>query len=138
MTADLKQIEQLLKEEGLCYEDISDHEDDFVIVRNNDGIVGFYAIEKYPPYGLLRSVVVASSMRGSGVGQKLVEQAKWIAGEIGIRELFLLTESAPDFFEKLGFERTERKSAPPSIQETVEFKTFCPDSAVCMKYSINE
>ena len=66
------------------------------------------AIERFGDDGLLRSVVVAPDHRGSGVGQALVAAAEALAREAGIRDLWLLTETAIDWFPRLGYEVVER------------------------------
>ncbi len=95
-------------------------------------LVGTGGIEIYGGYGLLRSVSVADSHRKKGHGSKityhLIEKAR--AGQIN--GLYLLTETARDFFGKIGFEVIDRKQADPLIQTSTEFSQVCPTSAVCM------
>jgi len=50
-----------------------------------------------------------------------------------IDTLYLLTLTAENFFSARGYHKTDRKSAPPALQETTEFKSLCPQTAVCMK-----
>jgi amino-acid N-acetyltransferase len=49
-----------------------------------------------------------------------------------LEAVYLLTETAPDFFGKMGFRRIDRTSAPPAIQGSSEFAVLCRDSAVAM------
>lgn len=51
----------------------------------------------------VRSLVVAESMRGQGVGYKIVERLLGQARELGIKRVFCLTFEV-DFFSRLGFE----------------------------------
>ena len=47
----------------------------------------------------------------------------------GIQSLWLLTETAAGYFEKLGYESIPRSAAPESIQQPAQFKDLCPASA---------
>ena len=43
-----------------------------------------------------------------------------------------MTSTAESFFIKVGFMRVERETVPASVKQSVEFKSACPVSAVCM------
>jgi amino-acid N-acetyltransferase len=49
-----------------------------------------------------------------------------------VRHLYLLTTTADLFFARTGYQVIPRESAPAPIQETAEFQSICPASAVCM------
>ena len=51
----------------------------------------------------LAGTLVHPSCRGRGVGTQLVRQAVERAGELGVRRLYLYTESARPFYERLGW-----------------------------------
>jgi cystathionine gamma-synthase len=97
-----------------------------------DELVGGAIVEVHGDLGLLRSVVVEPSCRNSGVGGLVVDSAITRARARGIRRLYLLTETAPDFFSGRGFTPIERSAAPAPIQATTEFSRVCPDTAVAM------
>ena len=99
----------------------------------DDRVVGIGGIERHGADGLLRSLVVAPSLQRQGYGQQLCRQLVRQAQADGLQALYLLTNSAPDFFARLGFEQIERRSAPLTMQQTTEFKVLCPDSAICMQ-----
>ncbi len=44
----------------------------------------------------------------------------------------LLTMTAEGFFRERGYKKTERSSAPPEIQGTMEFQSLCPANSVCL------
>jgi GNAT superfamily N-acetyltransferase len=54
------------------------------------------------PAGLLRSVVVEPTVRGTGIGATLVDSSEILARDLGINELYLLTETAETWFENRG------------------------------------
>ncbi len=55
-----------------------------------------------------------------------------MAEGLGARDVYLLTETAGDFFPRFGFTAEERSSAPASLQGSVEFRSACPKSARMM------
>lgn len=98
-----------------------------------DGTVrGVAGLEVHGDAGLLRSVAVHASWRGAGVGRALSLDRLKVAQTRGLRCVYLLTTTAPDFFEHLGFQRVLRDSAPVTVQRAPEFATVCPASAVCL------
>lgn len=85
---------------------------------------------------LLRSVVVVSEFRRTGIGGALVAALSAEAAARGARRLWLLTTTAETFFSRIGFKKVDRSTAPPVIAATSEFVTVCPASAVCMSRAL--
>lgn len=102
----------------------------------DDRLVGAVGLELAGAAALLRSLVVAPELRGSGLGQALVDAALELARERDVAEVWLLTTTADRFFEKLGWRRVERSSAPAGIRATAEFASICPASSICMVRSL--
>lgn len=131
----LAQMKDALRSAGLPADDLSD---DLLAFRLDDfsGTAGWAALERFGDQALLRSLVVLPEHRGTGRGADLVRQVIAIAVASDIRRLWILTETAAPFFEKLGFEAVERAAAPDTIQATSEFRKCCPASATCMTLSL--
>jgi amino-acid N-acetyltransferase len=87
----------------------------------------------YADGALLRSVAVAQDRRGTGLGHQLTDAALDLARTQGIESLFLLTTTAENYFPKFGFERITRAEVPPGVQQSIEFRSACPASAVVMR-----
>ena len=105
----------------------------FLVARDEHGeLVGAVGLEVHGADGLLRSLVVAPAARGSGLGAELVAAVESAACTHGVRTLFLLTTTAPDFFPRVGYEVGDRSRVPPAIAATTEFATICPSSAVML------
>ena len=105
-----------------------------LVAADGAHVVGAAIVERYADDGLLRSVVVASSERGRGIGQRLVAAAEAAAADAGVRSLYLLTEGATGFFAHLGYRGVVRRAVPGLLQESEEFSVLCPiDAAVMMK-----
>ena len=122
----------LLRAAVLPYADIEPHLDTFFLARKTEKPVGVAGFEHYGDVALLRSVTVAESARGFGIGRQLCDACCSYASKLGVRSLYLLTETAADYFATMGFKEIPRNHAPPSIRNTKEFREFCPTSAVLM------
>jgi N-acetylglutamate synthase-like GNAT family acetyltransferase len=131
--ADLPEIRGLLESSRLPTRDLPESRPAFFVARNDAGLVGAGGLEIHGDAGLLRSVAVGERLRGTGLGRALVEAVEAAARARGLRELVLLTETAPDFFSRLGYADIARDEAPAAIRGSVEFRSLCPQSARCMR-----
>lgn len=124
----------LLESAGLPAGDLTAaHLESFRVAGGGDGrLAGGVGLEIVGGAALLRSLVVDPGQRGTGLGLALVESALELAREHGVAEVWLLTTTADRFFERLGWRRAERATAPAGIRATAEFSTICPSSSVCM------
>ena len=129
---DLSALLALLDESGLPRDGFSGHLASALVVRDGAGIVGCAALEMYGPSALLRSVAVSPLRRGEGWGHRLTEAALDLARQHSVEHVYLLTETAGDFFPRFGFRAIPRASVPPEVQQSVEFATACPASALVM------
>ncbi len=130
---DLPAVRALLNEAHLPGSGLDACVGDLLVVESRDAIVGAVALERAGGDALLRSLVVRPGERGSGLGDALTREIVARAREEGVRELWLLTETADTFFEQRGFERAVRSEAPAGVRQTEEFRSLCPDSAVAMR-----
>ena len=126
-------ITRLLDGCRLPSEDVEAHLADFLVVREDRQVVGVVGMELAGEVGLLRSLAVAGPYRGAGIGEALCLAALTRAGERGVKSVYLLTETAGEFFRrKLGFQDAERSKAPPGIRATREFTTLCASTATLL------
>lgn len=130
--ADREIIRDLLERSGLPTEDLSTSRPEFVVAIRNGEIVGTGALEHFGSAALLRSVAVEARSRGSGMGRLIVAELERRARAAGITELILLTLTARDFFERLGYSAKDRARVPPAMLDSAEFRSLCPASAACM------
>lgn len=126
-------IRALLDAHHLPTDDLESHLNTAVVARRAGAIVGSAALEVYREGALLRSVAVASELKGQGVGHRLTEAMVALARQLGSPALFLLTTTAQSYFPKFGFDKIERTAVPISVQASVEFTSACPASAVVMR-----
>jgi len=129
---ELPKVLELLDEADLPAAGVEEHLDSLFVVRDEGALVGCVGMEVYGDVGLLRSLAVRPSTRGSGVGTLLVEALFERARRRGLRALYLLTTTAEDYFPRFGFEVIAREDADPRLHASEEFRGACPDSATCM------
>lgn len=121
-----------LKLSGLPFEDLDKDQHLLVGYYENEKLIGTGAMEIYGDYGLLRSVSITEAMRGKKLGSKITYHLIEHARLSSLKGLYLLTETAKGFFEKIGFELIDRNKAVAEIKNSSEFRHVCPASAVCM------
>jgi amino-acid N-acetyltransferase len=110
---------------------------DFVIAESGDTPVGVVGLEIYRDSALLRSAAVEESWRGSGVGSALIDRALALSQERGIRDVYLLTTTAEDYFPRFGFACVGRESVPKSLEASAELQGACPATAVIMRKTLS-
>ena len=131
----LQHVIDLLKINKLPYHDIQLDGNMMVSYHDGDGkMIGSGGLEFYTTYALLRSVAVDESHRGKSFGKYIVNDLLDRAKVKSIKAVFLLTETAHDFFLQRGFVDVSRESVPGELKESSEFKSVCPVSAACMMY----
>lgn len=85
---------------------------DFTLVTRGPDLLGCGALHFYSPtVGEIRSLAVADAAKTQGVGRKLVEALVAEAQAFELNAVFAFTYVV-DFFNKLGFQETERGLLP--------------------------
>jgi amino-acid N-acetyltransferase len=136
-SSDLGAVLEILSSAKLPKDGVPEHFKNYFISENNEGIVGCVGLEIYSRSALLRSLAVKQEFRSRGTGSALLESAINEAKDAGLSRVVLLTETAEKFFERFGFVKIPREQAPPDSKQSVEFKTACSESAVCMIKSLS-
>jgi amino-acid N-acetyltransferase len=129
--SDLHGILSLLETYELPLAGVEENLPETWLAESRDGVVGCAAIEFFGENAFLRSVAIEPSVRRRGVGRALVERALSDAAARAGRA-YLLTETAADFFERLGFAELDRSDVPVAVQSSIEFAGACPASARAM------
>jgi amino-acid N-acetyltransferase len=133
--ADLGEIRNLLNANGLPVEDVSRKLiEGFLVAEDASGaVVGSGGLEHLGTSVLLRSLAVASELRGTGIARKLVAQLEDNARALGQQEVWLLTTTAERFFERAGYELVSRDDVPSEVRLCRQFAVLCPSTAMCMR-----
>ena len=126
----------LLQAEKLPVEDLPNSLDNFFVAVEDNKVIGVIGLEQYGNCGLLRSMVVNREHRNKSIALQLVQELEYYAAAAGIDYMFLLTETASQYFEKKGYTKINRDEVPKLIQISSEFSHVCPVSATVMKKSI--
>jgi amino-acid N-acetyltransferase len=109
---------------------------DFFLAFRDDVLIGSAGLECYGDTALLRSVAVAATERGYGLGKALVQHMLAYAASVQVRQVVLLTTTAADFFLRFGFQPISRAEFPQAAQASVEFQEACHAAAIAMSLVI--
>jgi amino-acid N-acetyltransferase len=129
---DLVAITHLLASFGLPAAGAADHLTNFLVGEDAGIVVASAGMEIYGSSGLLRSVAVRQSHQGQGVARDMVQALVERARQKGIQRIYLLTETAAPYFQRLGFVSLSRDQVDPAVQASVEFQELCCETAVAM------
>jgi amino-acid N-acetyltransferase len=122
----------LLRASGLPTDDLPSNCGVTFFGAEDGSFLGVVALETAAPSALLRSLAVASDARRSGLGAALLEHAEAAAANRGVKDLYLLTSTAQEYFAKRGYVAVDRAAAPASIAATRQFADLCPASSAFM------
>jgi len=123
----------LLQAENLPAGDLPEELDNFLVIFDGNEVVGSVGLEVYGNYGLLRSLAVNKSFRNKGIGNELLDEIEKSATANNLAGIYLLTETAPDYFKRKGYKQIDRTAIPVEVQQSSEFSHVCPVSAIVMK-----
>ena len=130
--ADLPALETLLQTVGLNPVGLAEQLASTLMLRNSQDLLGCAALELYGQQALLRSVAVHPLVRGQGWGVRLTCAALAQASTCGVTAIFLLTETAADFFGALGFRPLDRSRVPSGLHRSLQWQQVCPAHATVM------
>lgn len=130
---DLAAIKHLLIESNLPTAGVDEHWKTFLVARDGDAMVGCGGAEAYQFAALIRSIAVKAEYRSHGIGRRLVRQLLDRLASRGLREFYLLTTTAEEYFKKRGFKPIDRDEVHPQLLSSREFQDACPSTAVCMR-----
>ncbi|HPH67186.1 MAG TPA: UDP-N-acetylmuramate--L-alanine ligase [Kofleriaceae bacterium] len=135
---DMVEVRQLLSDNQLTTDGASDAQFPvFFVLRDETGVIGCVALEVFGDDAVLRALAVASSRRGGGYGWMLADLAVSQARYRGVRRIYLLTETASDFFAaKFGFRAVDRSTISAKVAGSQPFKADGSTSAVAMRLDL--
>jgi UDP-N-acetylmuramate: L-alanyl-gamma-D-glutamyl-meso-diaminopimelate ligase len=121
--ADMPAVRGLLGQVGLGDEPSRDERyPAFIVLRNERGTVGAVALEVFGDDAILRALAVDLECRGAGYGWMLADMAVSQARYRGVRRIYLLTETASDFFAaKFGFRVVDRSTVSAEVAGSETF-----------------
>ncbi len=126
-------LRSLLRESGLPDDDCDNPALYFCGIFDGEELIAAGGLEPASPCALLRSVAVRQDRRGKGLARRIIEHLLQRAARQGSAAVYLLTETAEDYFIGLGFDRVAREQVPTEIAATRQFSSLCPQSAACLR-----
>jgi len=131
---ELESLQNFLKNNQLPADDLTLEGGLFLLYYNTEEkLIGSGGLEFYNDKALLRSLAVSQELRGQQVGKRIVSDLILLAADNNKKEVFLLTQTAYYFFQKLGFSEIPRDQVPDEIKSSTEFSQVCPTTAQVMK-----
>ena len=127
---------QLLAAAGLPYHDLEMNKHLLISYYEEENLIGTGGLEIYEDYGLLRSVSVVKSHRGEKTGTRIVAHLICQAKAKKLKGLYLLTETAREFFLKTGFQVVDRSQVVAVVKTSPAFSHVCPTTATCMHLNL--
>jgi len=110
---------------------------DFHVYDKNGVVLGVVALHVgWDGLAEVRSVAVSQDITGRGVGRRLVAACLKEAKALRIKKVFVLTY-VPEFFVKLGFEKSIRSKLPQKIwtecqNKCVKYPDKCNETALTL------
>ncbi|PLX80804.1 MAG: GNAT family N-acetyltransferase [Desulfuromonas sp.] len=109
----------------------------FYVFEERGEVVGVVRLQVcWEDLAEIRSLAVAESAGGRGIGRELVEACLAEARQLGLKKVFALTYK-PDFFAKLGFSEIEKSELPHKIwRDCIQCPQFpeCDEIAVSVEF----
>lgn len=130
---ELPAISILLHANKLPAEDLEPGRQLFWTAKEAGLLAGVIGLEIYGQYGLLRSLATHENYRNRGIAALLIARLFEYAKEKDIKDIYLLTETAEQYFTGKGFSVVSRDLVPGEIKSSKEFNHICPSSALVMK-----
>ena len=126
-------IAALLSAAGLVVPEAEDRPVHILVARSEGKVLGCVGWEDCGEQALLRSCAVDAAQRNRGIGSLLVEALHRRLVDAGVKELYLLTLDAGDFFARFGFAPFARTEVPETVRASREFTIHACDRALCMR-----
>jgi UDP-N-acetylmuramate: L-alanyl-gamma-D-glutamyl-meso-diaminopimelate ligase len=136
--SDMAAVRGLVATVGLADEPAGDDAfPSFYVLHNERGLVGSVALDVLGDDAILRALAVDVEARGAGYGWMLADTAVAQARWRGVRRIYLLTESASDFFAaKFGFRVVDRSTLSRQVAASETFTAPTSPSQVAMRLDL--
>lgn len=130
---DIPVIKSILEASSLATAGVEDNWKTFIVAKDGEKVVACGGAEAFQFAALIRSVAVRPESRSQGIGRKIVRQLLDRLASRGIREFYLLTNDAEEYFRKRGFKTIDRDEVHPQILMSPQFSDSCCETATCMR-----
>ena len=110
---DFEAVCKLLLQENLPIADLNPLLENFFIAVEDNKLTGVIGMDRYGADGLLRSAIVQKEYRHAGIAAALVARLFDEAAKQGVTTLYLITNTAESYFQKMAFKKLLRLKWPP-------------------------
>ena len=139
-TRDIELVRAMLARGGLTTNGIEWPAACYLLAYFGDDAIGVIGVEPKIDAALVRSIYVAESMRGRGIGAALVAAARKAAHTRGARHLYLFSTDAGEFFERHGFTMVpvaDVVAALPGVPQVEHYRARPDDLAREVAYHLD-
>lgn len=133
---DWPEVEALLSASSLAVDGMHEHITQYIVIRDNAGLLGCAGIERYETTGVLRALAVVQRARSAGVGELLIAAIVADLRLRGVESIVLLTKSASGYFARLGFTPIDISELPQSVRPAHEFGRDRHDVGMLMRTAL--
>lgn len=121
--ADAPAIVALLEANHLPAAELEAHLDNFVVAESGGRVVGCGGLEAYPKASacLIRSMAVDASLHGQGLGSRIMDWVIARAASLALRQLYLFTVNAREFYVRFGFEDATLDDFPEAARHSAQY-----------------
>lgn len=129
---DLPEIIQLLDDRGLTTRGVAENISRFWTAKQQH-VLGIIGSEQSGEAALLRSLAVKAGAAKRGIAQALINHTLHQLRQEGVADVYLLTNTAAEYFTRLGFTQVVREEVPSELLHVSCLASTCPASSVVMK-----
>lgn len=133
---DRPEIEALLRASSLSVTGVREHITQYMVVRDNAGLLGCAGLERYENTGVLRGLAVALRARSAGLGELLISAIVAAVRPEGVESIVLQTKTAAGYFARLGFMPISDSDLPPAVLPSQEFRRDQQDVGTLMHIAL--
>jgi amino-acid N-acetyltransferase len=130
-------VKAILKEANLSTAGVDEHFSNFMVVERDGCVIGTAGLEIYGDVAILRSVAIIPEFRRQGMGDGLVRAMINFADRRNIKQIYLFTQTAREFFKKFGFKTIQRECIDERCRSSGE-AGLSPASATAMALDIRK
>ncbi len=133
---DWPEVEALLRASSLCVDGVREQITQFIMARDNAGLLGCAGVERYGKTGLLRGLAVATRARSGGLGELLLSAIVADVRQQGVESIVLQTTTASRYFARLGFAQISYSDLPPAVLHSPELNRAHADVGTLMQIAL--
>ncbi|MBX9880327.1 MAG: GNAT family N-acetyltransferase [Candidatus Obscuribacterales bacterium] len=114
--SDSKAMAELLSESKMQNQIILSKNSEYWVYYDGETLVAMVGNEYVDSLALIKSLVVRGEMRGKGIAKDLLQKAIKEALEKKCTNIYAITSTAPEFFEKFGFTEVPQNEAREKLK----------------------